>query len=346
MFSIAMATYNGERHLAEQLRSLAEQTFLPDELVICDDGSIDSTADIVKRFATTAPFPVRFIRNEQRLRYDGNFMKAAGLCTAKYIAYCDQDDVWLRDKLAVARRYIAETQCALFQHGFQLIDGDGNLIAGDSVHWGLEGGPWWGTTRGMTQIFDRFLLSLAPLREISIDHTLGHGHLTHDQWIMFIGSLTGRVVTVKDVLVHYRQHDQNTLGFGTVVRGAERSYVGGTLQIVSSRWLGKAEAYRAKRTYLMTMIDRFRLGARSRAAIIEAIKRSPEKEKFGLLDESLAYYKQYERYSEKRMGIYTAASRLGRLHNLLSLYFTRSYQHLGGRGIWDSGLDVLYGVMD
>jgi glycosyltransferase involved in cell wall biosynthesis len=345
MFSVAMATYNGQRYLAEQLRSLAEQTLLPDELVVCDDGSIDSTADMLKRFAATAPFPVRFIPNERRLGYAGNFMKAAGLCTAKYIAFCDQDDVWLREKLAVAQRYIAETQCALFQHGFQLIDGSGDLIAGGSVHWGLQGGPRFGTTHGMTQIFDRSLLSVAPLREISLDHTLGEGWLTHDQWTMFIGSLTGRVVTVKDILVHYRQHNQNTTR-GYALYSAERSHLAGTVRINFSRWFGKPEAFRAKRSYLTNMIVRFKLGARSRAAIVEAIRRSPENEKFGLLDDYLAYYKQYERYSEQRLAVYTAESKLERLHTLLSLYFTRSYQHFGWRGIRDSGLDVVYGVMD
>jgi len=109
-----MATYNGEKYLSEQLRSLAEQTELPDELVICDDESNDSTARVVGLFAATAPFPVRFIRNEQRLGYYENFMKAAGLCTSEYIAFCDQD-VWLSEKLAVAHRYIRDTGCTLLR---------------------------------------------------------------------------------------------------------------------------------------------------------------------------------------------------------------------------------------
>src|ERR1700760_33370 len=164
-----MATYNGGKYLGEQLRSLAEQTVLPDELVICDDQSSDSTAAVVESFAASSPFPVRFIRNEQRLGYYENFMKAAGLCTSEYIAFCDQDDVWLSEKLAVAQKYIHDTGCTLFQHGFRLIDANGDPIPGQADHWGPEGYGRWAMTRGMTQVFKRAMLtSFAALRAISV----------------------------------------------------------------------------------------------------------------------------------------------------------------------------------
>jgi len=230
-----------------KLRSLAEQTELPDELVICDDESNDSTARVVGLFAATAPFPVRFIRNEQRLGYYENFMKAAGLCTSEYIAFCDQDDVWLSEKLAVAHRYIRDTDCTLFQHGFRLIDDAGNSIQGQPDHWGLEGFGRWGMTRGMTQVFERSALSFAPLRAKSIDHCTGTGVMTHDQWILFINSLMGKVVTAPDVLVKYRQHGQNAIGYNKNLE--LRSNLAGTFQINASRWMGKPEAYRRKRAY-------------------------------------------------------------------------------------------------
>lgn len=343
MFSIAMATYNGERYLGEQLRSLAEQTLLPSELVICDDASSDSTADIARLFAATAPFPVRFVRNEQRLGYDGNFMKAAGLCTSDYVAFCDQDDVWLREKLAVTQKYICETGCTLFQHGFRLIDGAGKVVSGDSDHWGLEGSGRWGMTRGMTQVFKQSLLSFAPLRDISIDHTVGTGVMTHDQWMLFINSLMGKVVTVKDVLVHYRQHGQNVFGYNA--DQGPRSNLTGTLRINASRWMGKPEAYRAKRTYLMTLMTRMAAGARSRAAVIESLKRESPEDKLALLEHNFAYYKQFEKYNQDRLSIYTTGSKRKRLSKLLSLYLAQSYQAFGSRGLMDSGLDVLYGVM-
>ncbi|MBC7931137.1 MAG: glycosyltransferase, partial [Rubrivivax sp.] len=93
--SIAMCTYDGGRYLAEQLASIAAQTRAPDELVVCDDRSRDETTSIVRRFAETAPFPVRLYVNEQNLGSTRNFEKAIGLCEGELIALSDQDDVWL-----------------------------------------------------------------------------------------------------------------------------------------------------------------------------------------------------------------------------------------------------------
>jgi glycosyltransferase involved in cell wall biosynthesis len=97
--SVAMCTYNGSGFLAEQLKSINEQTMLPSELIVCDDGSSDSTSEIVRIFAQGAPFPVRFIRNERTLGSTRNFAKTVCLCRGEAIALCDQDDVWREDKL-------------------------------------------------------------------------------------------------------------------------------------------------------------------------------------------------------------------------------------------------------
>src|SRR5262249_17682438 len=97
--SVALATFNGEKFLREQLHTLATQKVKPAELVACDDGSTDRTIAILQEFARTAPFPVRIIENTERLQYKANFMQAASLCVAPLIAFCDQDDIWHADKI-------------------------------------------------------------------------------------------------------------------------------------------------------------------------------------------------------------------------------------------------------
>ncbi|MGY6552423.1 MAG: glycosyltransferase [Erythrobacter sp.] len=104
--SIAMATFNGEEYLLEQLESLANQDFLPYELVVCDDRSTDQTIDIIKKFARIAPFPVKVHENSERLGYGDNFLRAVRLCRGDWIAFSDQDDVWLPHKLDDVRRAI------------------------------------------------------------------------------------------------------------------------------------------------------------------------------------------------------------------------------------------------
>jgi glycosyltransferase involved in cell wall biosynthesis len=70
------------------------------ELVITDDGWMDSTVALVKKFSLHAPFPVRLEKNTERLGYGRNFLKSASMCTGYYVAFCDQDDVWLPQKLS------------------------------------------------------------------------------------------------------------------------------------------------------------------------------------------------------------------------------------------------------
>ena len=105
--SIALASYNGERYIAEQLDSIARQTRLPDELIISDDASGDATPAIALDFARQAPFPVKVLQNSERAGSTRNFEIAIRACTGDIIFLCDQDDVWYPNKISlVEERFI------------------------------------------------------------------------------------------------------------------------------------------------------------------------------------------------------------------------------------------------
>ncbi|MGC8488371.1 MAG: glycosyltransferase [Clostridia bacterium] len=91
--SIAMATYNGSRFLAEQIQSLADQTVPPMELVVADDGSTDGTLELLERLRDGVPFPIRVLKPVGHVGYVQGFLRAARECRGSAIAYCDQDDV-------------------------------------------------------------------------------------------------------------------------------------------------------------------------------------------------------------------------------------------------------------
>ena len=97
--SVALCTYNGARFLEEQLASLLAQNRRPDELVVCDDRSTDSTVQMLESFSRSAPFPVRIQVNPVNLGSTVNFDRAMRLCAGSLIAFCDQDDIWLPHKL-------------------------------------------------------------------------------------------------------------------------------------------------------------------------------------------------------------------------------------------------------
>ena len=126
--SVAMATYNGARHIQKQLDSLAAQSYLPAELVISDDRSEDDTLAIIQDFAESAPFPVALHVNSDRLGYRRNFMKAASLSRSELIAFCDQDDRWYPHKLAVIVEAFARPEVLLAYHNADVVGQDGTRL--------------------------------------------------------------------------------------------------------------------------------------------------------------------------------------------------------------------------
>lgn len=118
--SIAMATYNGAAYLQAQLDSFVRQTRLPDELVVCDDGSSDATLDLLRAFQQQAGFAVAIHSNPATLGYVRNFERALSLCTGDLIFLSDQDDAWFEGKIAA--------MCAALQ-----ADGAAQVLIADMV---------------------------------------------------------------------------------------------------------------------------------------------------------------------------------------------------------------------
>ena len=97
--SVAIAAYRGEKYIAAQLQSIANQTRLPDEVVICDDSPDALTGNEVQKFLSL--LPVKYFANPRQLGTSGNFNKALSMTTGDVIFLCDQDDIWYPEKIAV-----------------------------------------------------------------------------------------------------------------------------------------------------------------------------------------------------------------------------------------------------
>src|SRR4051794_22219843 len=127
--SVAMATYNGEAHLDEQLDSLAAQTRPPDQLVVRDDGSEDGTVGILHAFARRARFRVEVLAGGPRLGFAQNFIAASRECAGDLLFFADQDDIWRPAKLATVARQVRRDRPQAIFHDVTLVDGDGAQIA-------------------------------------------------------------------------------------------------------------------------------------------------------------------------------------------------------------------------
>ncbi|UCV18281.1 glycosyltransferase family 2 protein [Ferribacterium limneticum] len=198
-----MATYNGAPYIREQLDSIASQGRLPDELVVCDDGSSDETLSIVEQFSREIPFAVHIYRNESRLGYVRNFQRAIGLCTGDIIFLSDQDDVWFPEKLQrVEVWFHMHPQSLLFMN-------DAEIVLADGTRTGLTKLE---QTRALGLSDDYFVMgccmavrsSVLPLFMPFLDNSL-----SHDGWISQVAVCLGAKKIFPLVLQYYRRHGTN-----------------------------------------------------------------------------------------------------------------------------------------
>ena len=98
LVSIVLATHNGENYLKEQLDSLINQTYPVLEIIVVDDCSTDATVDIIKLYRQKYGH-IKFYQNEAVLGPVKNFEKGMVLSAGEYISLCDQDDVWMPEKI-------------------------------------------------------------------------------------------------------------------------------------------------------------------------------------------------------------------------------------------------------
>jgi hypothetical protein len=220
--SVAMATYNGARFIQHQLDSLARQTLLPTELVVTDDGSSDSTLEIVERFATTAPFPVRLFRNNPRLGYAENFLHAVSLCDSPLIAFCDQDDEWVAHRLETIVPFFSNPEVMLVTHTASLWDGE--QLTGEffpqfertTIHAPVSLDPF-SLFPGFSIVFRAEILkyissSMRPRHMLNLGSHEDPEPMAHDNWVTFLAAGIGATVTIAESLIRYRQHGNNTKG--------------------------------------------------------------------------------------------------------------------------------------
>lgn len=234
LISIAMCTYNGEAYLSDQLVSIANQTYPSDELVICDDGSTDSTLQILDQFSKEAPFPVRVYRNEQRLGSTKNFEKAISLCKGDFIFLSDQDDVWMPQKVNRLLQALRNNPDAGYVFSDALIVDEmlrptgrtvwqaSRLFTGSQRRQFQEGKQAdillrYNVVTGAAMAFRARLKSIVlPIPDESI----------HDEWIALLASSAGLYgVPIEEPLIQYRRHPGQLIGVRSFAEQVKRFWL-------------------------------------------------------------------------------------------------------------------------
>lgn len=314
--SVAMATFNGARFLPDQLLSLERQEVTPYELVVRDDGSEDESVTIVNEFSRTAPFPVRVHRNEQRRGFADTFISASAACTGDAVAFCDQDDVWLPQKLARCAAALQRDDVLLAMHTSLLVDESlgrsGKAfpeVRADRTEPPLGGDPWL-AVRGMSMVFSSALTPLAggPRPRSHYSETA----LNHDEWIYMLARALGSVAYIAEPLALYRIHGANVTG--------DR---GGVLRRVIETGSTGAAYYARRRDQARDLAELFRGVA------------EPWAENAG---RAAASYDALAERLTRRLEVYGSGSRRTRLAALLrarrtGVYGDRSNGGFGARGL-------------
>lgn len=242
--SVAMATYNGEKYIEEQLLSICRQTRKPDEIVISDDGSRDATLEVVARVAASEDaqgIDFVVITDNPRHGYCGNFEWAIQHTTGDLIFLSDQDDVWLPEKVAeIVRVFEMNSDAECVCHNATLIGKNGNTIEGvfderfltgklnipegsvakiDRETY-LEPSVSWGGIHGMSMCCTRaFIKTILPFPKC-------RGF--HDKWITVCAIMKDGMYYLNLPLILYRLHATNTCGSsayrGNLVERIKRSF--------------------------------------------------------------------------------------------------------------------------
>lgn len=221
MINILISTYNGEKFISEQLDSLIEQTVQDFVVLIRDDGSTDSTVDIIKEYENRYPDKIIFIHdNLGNLGSSKSFMKLLEYSDKEYIMFCDQDDIWVPNKIELSLNKIKELE-GIFSKDIPLlvftdlmvVDENLNIIS-KSFRFYQKLDPQISTNwkkllaqnviTGCTMIINRKAkeVCLPYLSEI----------MMYDHWIGVNVAKYGKIGWIDIPTVLYRQHRDNVAG--------------------------------------------------------------------------------------------------------------------------------------
>ena len=216
--AVILSTYNGERFLKEQMESVLSQKGAEIYVFARDDGSTDATVEILKSFEGR----VR-VYEEENAGVGNSFMQ----CLYKtgeeydYYAFCDQDDVWLDNKLLRAIEEIdayikdnGEACPVLYCSNQMLTDAEGNET-------GLRHEKPLNTAylqvlnnnllTGCTMVWNKEMQKLLYDENRRPSQDLLQKRI-HDVWVAMVASVAGKIIYDENAYIRYRQHESNVVG--------------------------------------------------------------------------------------------------------------------------------------
>lgn len=218
IIAIVMATYNGEKYLEEQIQSIIDQSYLDWSIFIHDDGSTDNTNTIIDSYVEKYPTKIFRVNGKSCGCARNNFFFITENVEAEYYMYCDQDDIWLPDKIKKTYNRMKEIEDksipTLVYTELSVVDNNMEMIAErmssyqnlDCNNNTLNRLLIQNVVTGCTMMINR------SLRDIMIRYKDVQNIRMHDWWAALIASAVGKISYIDEPTILYRQHLGNSVG--------------------------------------------------------------------------------------------------------------------------------------
>lgn len=215
--SVCMGTYNGETYIEQQLNTILRQTKAPEEVILCDDGSTDSTVSIIEQFIRKNGLDGKWklYRNKINKGYPSNFYYACSLCNEEIVFLADQDDIWKNDKIEKMCRVMEENPraksiCCKFNLMDEKEQEIHSIMAPTHAH-------ETGEVRNVSieEVFYKCQwpgMVMAYRRDWYESWTKGNYQIPHDFLIAARAAEEGGFFQIDETLAYHRRHDHNTGG--------------------------------------------------------------------------------------------------------------------------------------
>jgi glycosyltransferase involved in cell wall biosynthesis len=218
LIDIVLATFNGAQYLDLQIESLLAQTHADLRILARDDGSTDDTPAILRRFEQASGGRLHILRDSfGNLGPAGNFATLLKASDAAYIMFCDQDDVWDADKVAVTLAamlqaendspgapVLVHTDARIVDSRLQLLSPSYYAYVHIRARTSLPRLFFENTVIGCTSMINR------PLADVAMP--IPSGALMHDWWLALVAEGFGTLRFVDQATINYRQHPANQIG--------------------------------------------------------------------------------------------------------------------------------------
>ena len=216
---VAIATYNGENFIAEQLNSILNQTVKPDLIVVSDGGSDDNTVAVCEDILSGSGVAYKLLTSDGRLSIKDNFEKCISFCEADYIFISDQDDVWFSNKLIRCIKKIQDcpsddvimvhhNRCRCSVDLAPLPDTAKRL----ELPLNLKNALIQEYAQGCTMVFNKAAWRLIKRFEPK-------SNIPHDLWVGMLCYYFGKVFFVDEPLIYHIQYGTNASTTGNVLAG-------------------------------------------------------------------------------------------------------------------------------